>query len=137
MPARKRRYTPLPDATARCPCSSYPCSYPLPHLYQALQLIPSPDFKYLGDSANRKVEGINDAEAWRTFCSSLESFELSAEEMAGVRRALAATLHLGNLQFTAVQLAQQDDGSRVDALGMAIKCPKKFGTTRLNARKIS
>ena len=32
-----------------------------------------------------------------------------------MRRVLAAVLHLGNLRFTAVQLAQQDDGSAADA----------------------
>ena len=81
----------------------------------ALQLLPAADFRYLGESARVRVPGVDDAADWSVTSVALHGFVTSEDEMAQVRRVLAAVLHLGNLHFTPVLLASQDDGSAADA----------------------
>ena len=49
----------------------------------------------------------------------MDVFGLSQAEQAEVRAVLAAVLHVGNLAFDTVQMAQQDDGSAVGGAARA------------------
>ena len=50
---------------------------------------------------------------WAASCKAMDVFAIDAEEQLAVQAVLAAVLHIGNLTFEAVKLAQQDDGSAV------------------------
>ena len=64
-------------------------------------------------SASPQVPGVNDVEWWAASCKAMDVFAIDAEEQLAVQAVLAAVLHIGNLTFEAVKLAQQDDGSAV------------------------
>ena len=49
----------------------------------------------------------------------MDVFAIDAEDQGGLQSVLAAVLHIGNLTFHAVHMAQQDDGSAVSAAAKA------------------
>jgi len=78
-----------------------------------LKLLPAADFHYLGDSAALKVSGVDDVEWWAASCKAMDVFAIDDEGQLALQSVLAAVLHIGNLTFEAMKLAQQDDGSAV------------------------
>ena len=56
---------------------------------------------------------------WVASCKAMDVFAIDAEDQGGLQSVLAAVLHIGNLTFHAVHMAQQDDGSAVSAAAKA------------------
>tara|TARA_B110001452_G_scaffold266055_1_gene271985 strand:+ start:585 stop:1379 length:795 start_codon:yes stop_codon:yes gene_type:complete len=104
------------QASLRCPLNRELADSPSPSpshpLLASLSIARS-----TAPAAEVQVPGIDDAAGWRATCEAVEMFQLAPAEREGLRRLLSSVLHLGNLQFNAVQLAQQDDGSAVSAEG--------------------
>ena len=85
----------------------------------ALRLLDEGAFRYIGDSARVAIPTVDDAEWWAATCHAMRVFALSDADQHAMRQVLAAVLHLGNLAFDAVAMAQQDDGCKVDAASRA------------------
>ena len=84
-----------------------------------LHLLPAADFRFIGESAAIQVPNVDDKQWWAATCHAMGVFGMAGNDQVGVRAILASVLHLGNLSFATVQMAQQDDGSQVDATSKA------------------
>ena len=62
-----------------------------------------------------QVSGVDDVEWWAASCKAMDVFAIDDEDQLALQSVLAAVLHIGNLTFEAVKLAQQDDGSAVSS----------------------
>ena len=80
---------------------------------QELELMSPTDFRYISASASIAVPGVDDKLWWAATCKAMNVFAFSLDDQKGLRNILAAILHVGNLEFEAVKLEQQDDGSAV------------------------
>eukprot|EP00325_Prymnesiales_sp_UTEX-LB-985_P031004 CAMPEP_0174738262 /NCGR_PEP_ID=MMETSP1094-20130205/69638_1 /TAXON_ID=156173 /ORGANISM="Chrysochromulina brevifilum, Strain UTEX LB 985" /LENGTH=388 /DNA_ID=CAMNT_0015941631 /DNA_START=76 /DNA_END=1239 /DNA_ORIENTATION=+ len=79
-----------------------------------LHLLPPAEFRFIGESAAIQVPTVDDVQWWAATCHAMDVFGITKDELSGVRAVLASVLHLGNLDFATVQMAQQDDGSKVE-----------------------
>lgn len=82
-----------------------------PSLREKLNLMDANEYKYLKQSNCYSIDGVDDAEMFRTVTEALDIVHISKEDQESVFAMLAAVLWLGNVSFTVI-----DNENHVEAV---------------------
>lgn len=82
-----------------------------PTLREKLNLMDAHEYKYLKQSNCYSIDGVDDAERFRTVMEALDIVHISKEDQDSVFAMLAAVLWLGNISFTVI-----DNENHVEAV---------------------